>query len=118
MAQEKALSYNQQQVDVLHLLVVLIGQNDSVVPVVFRKMEINIEELSIWLTGEIEKLPKAPGGIIGQIFVSQMLVEVLDQAEKEMRIIKDEFISTEHLLLAILAVGNTAGKELERRGVS
>jgi ATP-dependent Clp protease ATP-binding subunit ClpB len=117
-AQEKALFYGQMQVDVSHLLFVLIGQGDSIVPVVLRKMEIYINDISKELTGEIEKIPKGSTGAVGQIYVSQNLARVLEQAGKEMKMMKDEFISTEHLFLAILSIHDTvAEKILKQKGV-
>ncbi len=117
-AQEKALSYNQIQVDVFHLISVLIVQSDSIVPIVLRKMEININDISGELAGEIERIPKGSMGTIGQIYVSQDLARVLEQAGKEMEMMKDDFVSTEHLFLAILSVRNVAEKILEKKGIN
>ena len=117
-AQEKALSYNQMQVDVFHLLSTLIVQSDSIVSVVLRKMEINIDDIVGELASEIEKMPKSSAGAVGQIYVSQDLTRIIEQAGKEMEMMKDDFISTEHLFLAVLSVQNIARKILEKRGIN
>ncbi|HFC76641.1 MAG TPA: ATP-dependent chaperone ClpB [Candidatus Moranbacteria bacterium] len=101
-AQELALANKQQQVDVMHLLDVLISQNESIVPTVLQKMEVNISELKNEIEKEIEKLPKISEAVDGQIYITQSAGKVLEQAEKEMARMGDEFVSTEHILLALL----------------
>lgn len=110
-AQELALSYGNQQVDVLHLLYVLISQEDSIVPVALRKLEVDGEKIKEKLVKEIEKYPKVMLGPIGQVYITPLLAQILDQAEKEMAKLKDEFVSTEHIFLAILALP-TFAKEI------
>src|SRR4030042_4503478 len=110
-AQELALSHGNQQVDVLHLLYILISQEDSIVPVALRKLEADGEKIKEKLVKEIEKYPKAMLGPIGQVYITPLLAQILDQAEKEMAKLKDEFVSTEHIFLAILALP-TFAKEI------
>ena len=102
LAQELALSKNQQQVDSLHILSVLITQNESIVPTVLQKMEVDIVSLKKEVDEEIEKLPRVSGASEGQIYITQSAGKVLDGAEKEMSGMGDEFVSTEHILLALL----------------
>src|SRR6266568_1668135 len=98
-SQELALTLGQQQVDVFHLLVALISQEGSVVPTVLRKIGVDIEKIKVDAMKEAEKYPKSPAGTLGQIFITPSLVQILEQAEKEMENIDDDYVSTEHLLL-------------------
>jgi ATP-dependent Clp protease ATP-binding subunit ClpB len=117
-SQELALSLGQQQVDVMHLLHVLVSQEGSVVPIILHKLEVDIEKIRQSAIKDIEKYPKASAGAIGQIYITPLLLQLLDQAEKEMYIIGDEFVSTEHILLAMLSVSSPAKKILENSGVN
>ncbi|MCD6149875.1 ATP-dependent chaperone ClpB [bacterium] len=112
-AQEIALDENQQQMDVFHLLGALVSQEDSIVPIVLRKMEANTEKIKSEISEEIKKYPRSGGGAAGQIYVTPFLAQILGQAEKEMKKMKDEFVSTEHLFLAILTVPGKAKELLE-----
>ncbi|MDD5396721.1 MAG: ATP-dependent chaperone ClpB [Candidatus Moranbacteria bacterium] len=117
-SQEFALSLGQQQVDIFHLLFSLISQEGSIVPTIIRKIGIDIEKVKKEVENEARKYPKAQVGGLGQIFITPGLVQILEQAEKEMSHIGDDFVSTEHLLLAFLAVNSPAKKVLEDDGVN
>lgn len=117
-SQELALSLGQQQVDVMHLLHVLVSQEGSVVPIILHKLEVDIEKIRQSAIKDIEKYSKASAGTIGQIFITPILLQLLDQAEKEMYIIGDEFVSTEHILLALLSISSPAKKILENNNVN
>ena len=118
-AQEIALSRGTQQVDIPHLLYALIIQEDSVVPVVMRKLEVDVENVKGQILGIIERFPTGTAeGSTGQIYVAPHLAKVIDQAEKEMKKIGDAFISTEHLLLAILGNSSSSKTVLEKAGVT
>jgi ATP-dependent Clp protease ATP-binding subunit ClpB len=116
-SQEFALSLGQQQVDVFHLAHALILQEGSIVSTIIRKIGIDIEKLKNDIAAQAQKYPKISGGGIGQIFITPSLVQILDQAEIEMDNIDDDFVSTEHLLLAILSVNSSAKKMLEGAGL-
>ena len=116
-AQEIALSKSQQQVDVFHLLFALVSQEDSIVPAVLEKIGADLANIKDECLKEIEKYPKVSGGFLGQIYVTLALAEIFDQAEKEMKKLKDEFISTEHIFLAILAAPTGAKNLLKKNKV-
>ena len=111
-----ALSKNQQQVDTFHLLSVLMNQSESIVPTILQKMEVNISDLQKDVENEIEKLPKVSGAGEGQIYITQSAGRILEQAEKEMAKMGDEFVSTEHIFLALFEDNNIAGL-LKKYGV-
>lgn len=116
-AQEIALSRSQQQIEVFHVLYALLVQEDSIVSTVLRKMEVDVEKVKGDVTGEIDKLPTSSGGNTGQIFVTPLTAKILDQAQSEMQKMKDDFVSTEHIFLAILDVASRAKEILNARGV-
>lgn len=117
-SQEMAISMGQQQVDVFHLVFSLVSQEGSVVPTALKKIGVDIEKIKNEAAKEAGKAPKANAPVLGQIFITPSLVQILEQAEREMEHIGDDFISTEHLLLAILSVNSGAKKILEANGVS
>ncbi len=117
-SQELALSLGQQQVDVFHLLNSLVSQEGSIVPTILAKIGLDIDKLKKDTLAEIQKYPKGIAPVIGQIIVTPSLVEILEKAEKEMNGINDEFVSTEHLLLAALSSNSAAKKMLEASGVT
>jgi len=103
-AQEIALSRNQHQMDVAHLAYALIIQEESIVPILFQKMDISIERLKGDILGEIEKIPSTASMSQGQIFVTPIVAKTLDQAQMEMEKMKDSYVSTEHMLLSLLEI--------------
>jgi ATP-dependent Clp protease ATP-binding subunit ClpB len=117
-SQEFALSLNQQQIDVFHLLYALISQEGSIVPTILAKIGVDIEKIKNEAKQEAKKYPQSSGGVLGQIFVAPILAQILEQAEKEMAHIGDDFVSTEHLLLSILSTNSLAKKTLETNGVN
>ena len=117
-AQQLAESLGHAQIEPEHLLVVLLEQPEGVAPAVLRKMNADPAELARAMRGEISKGPQAYGG--AQPAISPRLKLVVDLAEAEAGRLKDEYVSTEHLLIAI--AGETgrspAAKLLATRGVT
>jgi len=101
-AQEMALERNQQQIDGFHLLGSLISQKDSIIFTVLNKLGVDIDKLKLGIAQEIDKLPTNKNSQGGQAYISQVVGIILDQAEKEMKKMGDEFVSTEHIFLALI----------------
>jgi ATP-dependent Clp protease ATP-binding subunit ClpB len=97
-----------------HLLQALLRQPDGVVPAVLSKARVDVDRLGAQLDREVSRLPRAEGG--SEPFLSRRLRRVLDEAEKAAKDAKDEFVSTEHLLLGMLAEGEGAAFDLLRAG--
>jgi ATP-dependent Clp protease ATP-binding subunit ClpB len=116
-AQRAAEGRNNQQVEPEHLLHVLLSTSDSVPAEVVRKLGGRPETVASEIDVEIDKLAKVFGG---QLYLSQRLRNVLSTAEREAANFKDEFVSTEHLLLAIADESDTtpAGRILRTHGVT
>ncbi len=106
-ASHTASERGHQQVDVIHLFLALIGQEQSVVTAVLQRLNVPIRDLQRRIEGELNLLPAVrmtPSGGVGQIFVTPELKATLDRAAEEAKKLKDEYISTEHFLLAMLEV--------------
>ncbi len=113
-----ASELNHAQVEPEHLLVALAEQTDGVVPAVLRQMQLDPAELARALRDRLNALPKAYGG--AEPHLSPRLRVVLDAAQADAKSMQDEYVSTEHLLLGVLAeTGRSPALEaLRARGVT
>jgi len=102
-AQEIALNYNNQALEPVHLFAALIQDEDSLVVEILKKLEVNISRLKIKVNELLEALPKI-SGYAGNLYLSPSLNEVFDTAFKEAKTMHDEYVSVEHLLLALISV--------------
>lgn len=103
-AQQIAREKNNQAIDLGHLLLALVLQQDSIVPVVLAKSEIDSDVVSKTIESEIISKYSSVSQESGdpQFFISQNLAKVLEESEKEMKNLDDNFVSTEHIFLALL----------------
>jgi ATP-dependent Clp protease ATP-binding subunit ClpB len=116
-AQEVAARHENQQIEPIHLLAALVAQDGGVVPPLVTKLGIRPEVLSQEIEREIARLPKVQG--FGQQHMGAAVNRVLERAFKEAENFKDEYVSTEHLFLAIAREDrDPAGQLLKRRGAS
>lgn len=95
-----AAKLSHQAVAPLHLFMVLIGQKDGLIPSLLQKLDQDVAELTGKTRTALSQLPVTSGG--GQAYLSDDMRRVFDQAESEATKLKDEYISTEHLFLALL----------------
>lgn len=117
-AQEIASSRLQQQVDVLHIAYAMVIQEDSVVGNLLMTMQVDYEKIQGELLSEIEKIPSTQSSSSGQIIVTRQGALALDQAQKEMEKIKDDFVSTEHIFLALLFLPGKVSDILIANGIT
>jgi len=117
-AQEIAQNYTNQQIEPIHLLAALIQSLDGVVLPLIHKLGANVNNLKIKINEEIERLPKVAGSGVGNQFISQDLAKLFDTALKEANSLKDEFVSTEHILIALSLDSGTTGKLLRTQGIT
>jgi ATP-dependent Clp protease ATP-binding subunit ClpC len=114
--------YGHNQIDTEHLLLALLEQPDGVIPKILEKLSVNVEMLSQRLDSVLRGSPKASiyGQGTGQIFITPRVKRVIDLANEEANRLKDEYISTEHVFLAIItAEHNTnAGRILAESGIT
>jgi ATP-dependent Clp protease ATP-binding subunit ClpB len=99
-AQEIAEKHNHQAIEPEHLLSALLDQEGGIVPSILQKIGIHPANVHQRIESEIERMPKQYGAT-AQIYVSVNLKKIFDNAWNEAQRLKDEYISTEHLLLAI-----------------
>jgi len=119
-AQSKAVRYSHQQVDVEHLFAALLEQEGGLAPAILLKAGVNIEGIHRRLEEELTRHPKvsSPTGAADQIYVTGRLQRVLTKAEDEARRLKDEYISIEHVLLALTEDNGAAGRILKEFGLT
>ena len=105
-----AYEYGNQQIDQEHFLYSLLTIEDSLILKLITKMGISGEQFTNETEAAIGKLPKVSGG--GQVYISADLNKVLISAEDEAKAMGDEYVSVEHLFLALVKQPNRAVKEL------
>ena len=116
-AQEIASSYGNQSIEPEHLLAALVQDPQGIVIPILQKLGTNVNYVKIKVNEVVEKLPKVQG--TSQQHISGELQRIFEQAQKEAENLKDEFVSTEHLLLALLdQKQNAATKLLIDQGVT
>ena len=120
-AQNKAVTQGHMEVDGEHLLWALLDQEDGLVGRLLARMDIRPEALKKLVQEDLERRPhvSGPGAEPGKIYVSQRLSRLLVAAESEAKRLKDEYVSVEHLLMALVAEGDKtpSGKILKQAGV-
>ncbi|HKI02588.1 MAG TPA: ATP-dependent chaperone ClpB [Thermoanaerobaculia bacterium] len=121
-AQTKALRYGHQEVDGEHLLLALLEQPEGLIPRLLGRMEASTEALREEVERELARRPKVsgPGVEAGKIYLTQRLQQILVRAEDEAKRLKDEYVSVEHLLLAMIDEGSNTplGRLLARFNVT
>ncbi|MFZ9792398.1 MAG: ATP-dependent chaperone ClpB [Gemmataceae bacterium] len=118
-ALQLAQSKGQQQVDVEHLLAALLQQEPGLVVSLLRKMNLDPSSILKKCLQEIDRLPKVSGGNESSgISITGRVNKLLVQAEVEAKSFKDDFISVEHILLAMLDDNQVAGKVLKDAGIN
>jgi ATP-dependent Clp protease ATP-binding subunit ClpC len=113
--------YGHNQIDTEHILLALIEQPGGVIPQILEKLNVSPDALVERLDATLRASPKANifGGGAGQIFITPRVKRIIDLANEEANRLKDEYISTEHIFLAILTERNTpAARILEGAGLS
>ncbi len=101
-AQEIARNYNNQTLEPTHLFAALVQDEEGLVTEVLKKLEVNLKKLKIQILELLESLPKVTG--YADFYLSPILNEVFDYAFREAKTMHDEFVSVEHLFLALISV--------------
>jgi ATP-dependent Clp protease ATP-binding subunit ClpB len=121
-AQNIATRMGHTEVDGEHLLAALIDQPEGLVPRLLAAADVDVAALRADLQRELERRPKVsgPGATPGQVSVTRRLAQVLDAAEREAKRLKDEYVSVEHLVIALAEEGTStaAGRILASHGVT
>jgi ATP-dependent Clp protease ATP-binding subunit ClpB len=119
-AQSAAVTRQNQGVDVEHLLAALIEDEQALASSILKLAGVNTAEITQKLEAELAKLPRVSGAgaDAGQVYVTQRLGRVLSRAEQEAGKLKDEYVSIEHLLIAIAAEPGVASRILREAGLT
>ncbi len=99
-----AVKNNHQQVDLIHLFSALVNQEDGLVPNIFEKMGVNLRELKAQLTLQLDKMPKilGEGAQSSGVYATRRIEEILVKADTIAENFKDDYISVEHVMIAIM----------------
>jgi ATP-dependent Clp protease ATP-binding subunit ClpB len=119
-AQSLATRRNHQGVDVEHLLLAMLEQTDGLAPAILQAAGANVPALKQRVDQDLDRLPRVAGptGAPEQIYITPQLNRVLTRAEDEAGTLKDEYVSIEHLLLAMLEERGAAAKLLREHRLS
>ena len=109
-AQRLAREYSHQEIDGEHLMLALIGQEESLIPDLLERIGVRIAQLKPDLEAELVRRHKVQGG--GEPYAGADLRKALDAASSEATKLKDEYVSTEHLLLGLLDGGSSSLKKI------
>lgn len=101
-AQEIASNYSNQVIEPEHLFAALLQDSEGIVFPILQKLGANVNFIKIKMNEAIERLPKVQGAGLGNQHISQQLGRVFEIANKEASQMKDEYVSTEHLLLGLM----------------
>jgi len=119
-AQTLAVEFGHQQVDVPHLALALVQQQEGLVPRLLQRMEIPVDRVAEAVAAELRKRPKVtgPGFEKDKIYLTQELAAAMAAAEKQAATMRDEYVSVEHLFLALLAAKGALKDALAKAGVT
>src|SRR5262249_13209627 len=109
-----------QEVDGEHLLLALIEQEEGLLPRLLKRMDLQVEPLRRAVEQDLQKRPSVsgPGAEAGKIYITQRFQQLLEKAAGEAKRLKDEYVSVEHLCLALAEDAGGAGKILKQFNVT
>lgn len=117
-AQREASERSHQTIDLPHLVLALLEQEDGIVLPVMKKLDVPIDVLKKEVQRMLEEMPAVSGGGLAQFYLADALRKVLDAAQKQASSLKDEYISTDHILLALCDGASPMQKLFARHGMT
>jgi ATP-dependent Clp protease ATP-binding subunit ClpB len=119
-AQAKAVQYGNQQIDLEHLMAALLEQEGGLAPSILNKADVQVSALRSRIEQELQKLPKVSGPAANpdQVYITNRLQKILNQAADEAKGLKDDYISIEHILLAATGDNGPTGRLLKEFGLT
>ena len=113
-AQELTIANNNQQMEQIHLFAALLEQENGLVPQLMTRMGKTVESLEAAVNQELSRLPGVTGSgrKAGEIYISHAVEQTLQRAEATADAMKDDFVSVEHLLLALIETADSTLKKL------
>ncbi|TMA75474.1 MAG: ATP-dependent chaperone ClpB [Deltaproteobacteria bacterium] len=116
-AQALATRRHHQTVDVEHVLAALLAQPQGLVPALLERAGVDVRALGERVEAELNRIPQVSGAN-AQVYIAPRLARVLDQAQAEATALKDEYVSVEHLLIAMLEERGATGRLLGQMGLT
>ena len=117
-AQHLAAEKGHQHIEPVHMLKTVITSSEAIVIPIFQKLGTNSEKVLADIAVELQKIPKVSGAGVTQTYMSPQLSAILAEAEKEANAMQDEYVSAEHVLIAMSSSANPVGGILKRNGVN
>jgi ATP-dependent Clp protease ATP-binding subunit ClpB len=119
-AQSKAVRLGHQQIDIEHLLAALIEQENGIAPSLLLRAGIAPDQIHRRVEQELDRLPKvsSPTGAPDQVYITGRLNRLFTEAEDQAKRLKDDFISVEHLLLAMTGDSGSTGRIFKEQGLT
>ena len=113
-AQEIVIRNQNMQIDQQHLLLALLNQEGGLIAQLLKKMKVDTNRMSAACDREIARIPKVtgPGREADKVYISQSVDAALVEAEQQAQVMKDEFVSVEHILLALIEKPNGSVKAI------
>ncbi|MDD2478439.1 MAG: ATP-dependent chaperone ClpB [Victivallaceae bacterium] len=116
-AQNRAIELNHQELSGLHLLGALTEQENGLIPSLLKRMQLDVPKFNLEINSELAKIPSVSGSGASQVYQSREFSQVLVAAAKIATDMKDEYVSVEHLLLAIIETTGKAQALLVAHGI-
>jgi ATP-dependent Clp protease ATP-binding subunit ClpB len=118
IAQQFASEYGNQQIEPEHVMLAMLKDSAGIIPTIIKKIGLNIDIMKTSFEHEVKMFPKVQSAGVGQLYLSNRTQQVFNRAFKIAEKLKDEYISTEHLLLGMLDDSENAGKILQKMGMN
>jgi ATP-dependent Clp protease ATP-binding subunit ClpB len=115
-SQKIAARMNHQQIEPEHLLLALLDQERGLAAAILNKAGVSVDAITVKVQRDLEKLPRVTGDVEPRL--TQRLIKLVDAAETEAKNLKDDYVSVEHLLLAMTDDSGAAGQTLKQFGVT
>ena len=117
LAHKLAQEREHQQIDVEHLLLAMLNQEQGLAPGILEKLGVKLDLLKSELEQALSRIPQVKGITSDQMYISSRLSRVLEQAQIEAERLQDQYVSAEHILLAICDDSGEAGRIFKEQGV-
>ncbi len=114
---EIAASHNHQGIEPPHIMKAFLADPDSIIMSILQRLEVPVEQIGREVDQALDKLPVVTGSSVSGQYIGQDLKKVFDRALAEAEVLGDEFISTEHLLIALAEAKEPVGESLRKHGV-
>ena len=118
LAHQRAQAGNHQELVPLHLLAAMLTQADGIIAALLQHLDVAVQELRTTVDRELQSLPQVAGAAATSVYTSGDFARLLQKAASEAAALKDDYVSVEHLFLALLEHPGSGGNVLQRFGLS